>query len=238
MKENLRELEKILGAKPVRPSRWKMADYIGAGESQYIYLELRIPEVRAAFKKGFSFPQSFEVWDYVWKNARHFEVMCFAQYFLEKRTPAELLAHDKMLFSWIERVDNWALSDGLSAIYAKMLEANPKYISVFKKWSTSRNPWKRRQSMVGLMCYSRLRKSHPPVKTILALIEAQIDFDHYYVQKGVGWTLRECYNVYPKETLVYLKKNAARLDPGAWYAATEKLIASQKKTLLAIRRSL
>ena len=91
--------------------------------------------------------------------------------------------------------------------------------------------------MVGLLFYSRFRKKVPPFKTVISFVERHIDDDHYYVQKGVGWTIRECWNVYPKETFLYLKKNAHRVPPAGWTAATEKLRPQEKKILTQLRRT-
>ena len=71
----------------------------------------------------------------------------------------------------------------------------------------------------------------------MSLVETQIDFDHYYVQKGVGWTLREAGHAYPKEVFAYFEKNMGRLSAHAFSAATEKLSQKQKEHLKKIRKA-
>ena len=66
--------------------------------------------------------------------------------------------------------------------------------------------------------------------------EVLLDDDHYYVQKGVGWALREAWNVYPEETFEFLKKHAHRIATAGWTAATEKLAPRDKKILLKARQ--
>jgi 3-methyladenine DNA glycosylase AlkD len=89
---------------------------------------------------------------------------------------------------------------------------------------------------VSLLYYSAQRKTVLPFSKITALVESQIDYDHHYVQRGVGWTLREAGNVYPKETFKFLEKNIQRLSAIAFSAATEKLAKAQKDRLKNLRK--
>jgi 3-methyladenine DNA glycosylase AlkD len=75
-----------------------------------------------------------------------------------------------------------------------------------------------------------------PLKKILALVEPQLEFDHYYVQKGVGWTLRETYNVYPAPAFSFIEKHIEKISAHAFSAATEKMTSKQKDQLKRLRR--
>jgi len=225
-----------------KPDKWLAENYIGAGQSRLTYLNIKIPEVRNAFRQGFSFSnlpadEQWQIWNYIWRKSNIFEVMLLPSYWAAQQNVPELFRHRQLVLKWLNRVDNWAHSDEMSAHYAKLLEHNAKRIMPeFKRWSKSKNPWFKRQSMVGLIFYSRFRKKLPQAKILLQHIERHIDDDHYYVQKGVGWTVRECWNAYPSVTLTYLKKNAHRIPSAGWTAATEKLSAKDKAALMILRR--
>ena len=62
-----------------------------------------------------------------------------------------------------------------------------------------------------------------------------MDHEHYYVQKGVGWTLREIGNVYPDEALAFLEANIGQLSAAAFTAATEKLSPAKKNRIKKLR---
>ena len=245
MQKYLDEVEKALRgvSLPSKPSPWLAENYIGGGQSKLTYLNIKIPSVRSAFKNGFSFSnlsarEQWKIWDYIWSHSQIFEVMLMSSYWVSSRSVDELIQNRKIILSWLSRVDNWAHSDELSSHYAKVLEHDTKlFLPTFKKWNQSKNPWFKRQSMVGLLFYSRFRKKVLPFKTLISFVERHIDDGHYYVQKGVGWTIRECWNVYPKETFLYLKKNAHRVPPAGWTAATEKLRPQEKKILTQLRRT-
>lgn len=200
---------------------------------------LTVPQSRNALKAGYSFlkllpEQRLQVFDHIWNNSRFFEEMSQAIYYYEKKslTPEEF----KVIATWIDRCDNWAHSDGLSSIYARALEENPVLVlPVLKSWNKSTNLWKRRQSLVSLLYYHRARRQTQPFAVMISLVEQLLDDPEYYVQKGLGWTLREIYNCFPEPTLSFIRKNVRKIAPAAWQATTEKLPPYVKKSLLAIR---
>lgn len=57
------------------------------------------------------------------------------------------------------------------------------------------------------------------------------------MQKGVGWTLRECFNLYPEYTLDFRRRRAGEIDPRAFSAAFEKLSPPQKTENMAPRKA-
>lgn len=56
---------------------------------------------------------------------------------------------------------------------------------------------------MSLLEYASKRSVYLPFADIIAFLDPLLADDEYYVQKGVGWTIREIYNVYPKEMLQY-----------------------------------
>ncbi len=242
MRKYLLEVEKALSCIPVSESAYHPESYIGGGHSSLRYIGLRVPQLRAALKIGFSFSgretsEVLKIWDYIWHNSDCYEVMSLALYWfdLRKKSP-ELSSQWPTLSRWSKRIDNWAHSDSLCDLYARILEADPKRIyPKLEQWNTSKNPWLRRISIVSLLYYSSQRRRVLPLNKILRLVTPQMKYDHYYVQKGVGWTLREAGNVYPAEVFSFLEKNIRNVSAGAYYAATEKLSKQQKVRLQAIR---
>lgn len=118
-----------------------------------------------------------------------------------------------------------------------MVEENSQWVlPLYKKWNGSDCRWKRRQSVVGLLEYASKRKKVLPFEKLISFVDALLGDEEHYVQKGVGWTLREIYNVYPEETVKYLKKKVLQISPKAYSAATEKLSKAMKEELKEQRR--
>ncbi len=236
------ELRKLKA--PPRSEIFNGETYIGGGNSKLIYLNLSIPEVRLVLKKNLplfseSLKKQFTAFEKVWKNSRIFEVRMVALYWVEGLPDEQLVQFAPRLSKWADKIDNWADSDTLCGIYARIFEASPKsLLKTYKIWNKHKNPWLRRCSMVGLFYYSRSRKKQPSFKLAFSMVKPHLSAQEHYVQKAVGWTTREMYNVYPIETLKFITDNLSMIHPTAWYAASEKMPLSLKKKLVEKRRNL
>lgn len=187
-----------------------------------------VPKLKSILKKEFLFTdedtsiKKLSYWDDVWKNSVYFESMSLALYFYHGR---QLSKNEFIkIKSWINRCSCWEHSDNLSKIYAQIVEDNPTWIlPTLEEWNRSSNLWKKRQSVVSLIEYSRKRKTVLPFKKLIQFIEPLLGDEEYYVQKGLGWTMREIYNIYPDKMLKFFDKNLTKISPLAYSAATEKL---------------
>ncbi len=180
------------------------------------------------------------LWDHVWKNSPFFEVKALPLFYYEAliKDKKTALAFWPTTKSWAKDLENWAHSDVLSKCYAALLEFEPTRIyPTLQTWNRSKNPWLRRQSVVSLLCYSALRKKVLPKTKLFPLVESLLADDHYYVQKGIGWTLRELSNAYPDATWTFLKKHVLSISSHAFSAAVEKIPSTQKEELKSKRKA-
>jgi 3-methyladenine DNA glycosylase AlkD len=213
-------------------------------------LNLKIPLLRKySLKeiKNFSEAELLEFLDYVWQKSEVSEVLNWVLIQSEKFSSDFLIKNQHVFLNWVNRVENWWHSDGLSSLYVKILELELMkdtqrkfsfpFLENLKKWNSDPNPWKRRQSVVSLLYYSRSRFTHLPYEELLKFVTTLLKDSEYYVQKGVGWTIREIYNLYPEETRKFLKANAEHISPHAWLASTEKLEKKFRAELNTIRRT-
>lgn len=229
--------------------------YIG---TNYDFFGLSVPQEQSVFKSGFnfledvSFEEKLKLWTFIWSESRHYHVMSQAVKALSELINQIDSSKKHRLFlnvlkSWLPQLDNWAHSDGLSSLLAELLELaiesskkDPallnEHLKLRVKWNKSKNFWERRQSVVSLLYYSTLREKKLPYKTLITFVDPLLLDDAFYVQRGVGWTLREMYNSYPQETLIYLKKNIKKLSSIAFSASTEKLSKKDKASLLKLRK--
>jgi 3-methyladenine DNA glycosylase AlkD len=202
------------------------------------------PAQRSAFKEGFSFSgldfdEQLATWDYIWKHGKGFWPGIHAFFFLEKYISKKAL-HDKIwrtAVHWQDDVSDWGKCDCLSKIYTKVLESYPdKVYKQLQQWNRSKNPWDRRQSVVSLLYYTRTKKQVLPFDKISALITPLLNDKEYYVQKGVGWALRELHNAYTDETLAYFREHIHDISSIAFTAAMEKMQATEKEQLKLLRK--
>jgi len=243
MNQYVTEVEHALSKLPQRTSKHHPESYVGRGQSKLRFLGVNMPDLHKALEKGFSFSdlesqENANIWNQVWSHSDCFEVMMLAlMWFSHPKRRLQLRQHGSILKNWAPKIDNWAHADGLSGIYARILEEDPKTVLPWlETWNRSRKPWLRRLSLVSLLYYSSQRQKYLPVETILSLVRAQLQFDHYYVQKAVGWTLRESHNVYPKETYAFISEHIHQLSAHAFSTSIEKIPEPKRQTLKEMRR--
>ena len=239
----LKEVEKALNAVSIKNTAAEAAflkKYIG---TTYDISGLSVPTQRAIFKKGYSFSslkpeEQIEIWNSIWNESNSHDILSQVLLFWEKYhakiNPALAWRHLK---NRVDRIDNWAHSDSLSGFYSYLLEVQtPLVLPQLKKWNKSKNAWERRQSVVSLTHYHRKREKVLPFSVMIPLVENLLQDKDYFVQKGVGWALREIGNAYPKETFTFLRQNYAQLTSVAFSAASEKLAAKEKEELKKLRK--
>lgn len=221
----------------------RLQGYLGTGLS---VLGLSAPVQKQVCRQGFSFyhddkEQVLKVFDGVYKGGRSHEAKNQAFLFLDLHykhiSPALQL---ELLPSWVEHVDNWAHSDYLSKFLTRLLEhegTGKAMMATLKRWNSSTNPWERRQSLVSLFYYARTKKTHVPFDTCVRFIKSLLGDPDYYVQKAVGWTLRECYNVYPQQAFEFMLKHYRQISAIAFTAAIEKMSVKEKNELKTLRRT-
>ena len=211
--------------------------------SQLEHLGIKFPVLRKRVKQGFSFyelpeEQILEVWGYLWQTSPYGDVLFAA---LEYYVPIVKKQVNPNLWSvmqkWSKRVDNWCHSDGLSAIYSRILESYPeKVYPQIIKWTQSKNEWLRRISLVSLIHYSGKNAVYLPLNKVLPLVSNCLNDERYYVQTAVGWVLREMGNVYPKEVMKYLETHIDKMSSTAFSRAIENLGIKERKTLRKKRK--
>lgn len=214
--------------------------------TKHSVIGISTPLVRSLAKKGFSFSKTADlheqllVWDHIWKNSSVHDTKTQAYFFLElnhKKFDQQKLW--EVIRHWVKQVDNWAHSDSLSKIYTRILEAEEdKVHEQLVKWNKSKNAWERRQSLVTCLYYAKTKKKYLPFEKIAALLEPLLHDKEYYVQKGLGWTLRELRQAHQVKADKFIAKNLGVISPVAFTAAIEHLGKEEKERLKQKRKSM
>ena len=206
------------------------------------HLGLPVPPQRTALRCGYSFSAlaieaQLPIWDAVWRHGRYYETKCQALYYCGTlRRPEDLIRAWPVVRRWIDLVDNWDSSDELSAIYSRILEVIPeKVYPVLARWNRSTNAWKRRQSLVSLFYYGRSRRTVLPAAKVFPLIERLIVDKDRFVQRAIGWTLREARGPYPEDSVKFIEAYSTRLSAVAFAEASSKLPAALRARLRSVR---
>ena len=198
-------------------------------------LGLRLPVIQKIEQAGFSFypkkdEETLKEWDMIWNRSQIHEAMSLPLLYYRRHKQELSPVHWKTMRTWIKRVENWEHADSLCYLYSLLYEKYPDLVEpTFKQWNRSKNPWKRRASVVSTIYYVRKNRKAPPIKIVLSLIEPLIQDKNPYVQKAIGWQMREAYKLWPEEILLFLKKHLLDLPAITFSYATEKLSKKEKK---------
>lgn len=210
--------------------------------SQLIHLGISFHDLRKRVKQGFSFyelpeKQILAVWDDLWRASSYGDVLFAALEFYLPRVKKQVNPSLwPVVGHWSKRVDNWCHSDGLSALYSRILESNPAEVyPQMIEWNQSKSEWLRRISLVSWIHYSGKNAVFLPLKKVLPLITNCLDDERYYVQTAVGWVLREMGNVYEKEVMTYLETHIKRISPSAFSRAIERRNSKERAQLRKLR---
>lgn len=233
----LKEVEqklKIYGRRPKKSAATAASPEIYNTELEVWFLTT--PKQRELHKSGFSFssePHHIQkrIWKFIWNKSNVFEVKTQSLfYYQNKRADKDFERYWMELKSYVGGIENWAHSDVYSDCLSRILEANPKKVlPTLEKWNNSTNPWKRRQSLVSLFYYQSQRDAYPLKTKVFKFLKNLLEDEHYYVQKGVGWTLRESIQAYPKETYAFVDKNLEKLSSIAFTTVMEKVPEKRKE---------
>lgn len=194
-----------------------------------------MPLQRRCFRAGYSFAGRPErdqerIWIANWEQSRVLELRMQSLLYFEAMPVVQLAARWRRMRQLAAGLENWAESDLLSGLIAKVREHDADSVMpVLYQWNTSKQFWLRRQSLVSLFYYQRQRKLHPMASDVFALLTPLLGDREHYVQKGVGWTLREAMQVYPEQTLAFVEQHCEVLSSVAFTTVMEKTPAVDKQ---------
>lgn len=192
----------------------KMQAYM---KSKMPYHGVPVPLVRKICKRVFAdVDLSNKYWEktvlYLWRNAKFREErysalnLCADKRAQEFQKPAVLHIYEEMIVTgaWWDYVDEISHRIGfLLREYPKQMK--PKMLT----WSESSDTWKRRSSII---CQLDLKKG-TDLKLLYACIEPSLASKEFFLQKAIGWALRQYAWTDPSEIKRYVKENRDRLAP-------------------------
>ena len=131
------------------------------------------------------------------------------------------------LGTWLEKgIINWAHTDVLSGKALSYFITN-KIVEIdsFKEWTKSSSKWKRRSVPVTLI--DALKMDIPLERLFKVIDPLMLDADKF-VQKGLGWFLREAWKIHPERTEGFLLKWKDTCGRTIIQYATEKMDKENK----------
>jgi 3-methyladenine DNA glycosylase AlkD len=117
-------------------------------------------------------------------------------------------------------------------VIGPLLAAHPELIPRMRAWSTHKNMWVRRGSIVGLL--KPMREGHT-IDLVYEIATRLHPDPHDLIHKAVGWALREAGKIDSGRLERYLRGNVAIIPRTTFRYAIERFDIRQRKALLALR---
>ena len=149
--------------------------------------------------------------DWAWRRRREFQ-------------PSDFNIFERWLK---DHVNNWGGVDDLCChTFGYFLDRFPEFLPNVLRWTKSKQ-WPLRRAAAVILIYPVRRGKY--FSDVLKTSNALLCDDHYLVQKGYGWLLKESCKKFPGEVFDYAMKNKDRMPRTALRYAIEKMPATLRK---------
>jgi 3-methyladenine DNA glycosylase AlkD len=158
-------------------------------KSPYEFYGINIPELRKISKdyRNLEFDNFLSLFNKLFESNNH-EEMSIALFLMEHYFNKSPEKSWFFLINKLDKIKTWDHADELStAILGKILLKNLSFMRQIKEMSKNKNPWIRRIAIVSNLPLIKKGK----IELTLIMSEYLIYDEDVYVQKGVGWMLRE-----------------------------------------------
>lgn len=127
-----------------------------------------------------------------------------------------------MIKSWMNEVDGWALEDNIARAAWKCIRVNPEILDELEKWTHHNNFWYRRAALIFTL--PQAKKGMNPERMLKWAAQYASD-PEWFIQKAIGWWLRELGQHNPERVVEFLNRHWTQLKTVARKEATRKLPA-------------
>jgi 3-methyladenine DNA glycosylase AlkD len=117
-------------------------------------------------------------------------------------------------------LDGWAVADGLAAIGSRCLIADPRRLDIVESWIKSSHLWTRRAALVFTLPWTK--EGRDPER-MLGWAAELADDREWFIQKAIGWWLRELSKRDTQRVRRFLREHGARLKGVALREASKYL---------------
>ena len=181
--------------------------------------------------------EQFKILTYAYKNTLISEVITWCLMRLDSFEINFLVSQKEKIILLSHSIQTWWHCDLLTKLYANILDKKRIFLKDLTELTKSTNIWQRRLSLTSLLYYSTQRENPLEFEIVSHQVKMLFDDQEYYVQKGLGWTLRELYNLYPEKTIEFLEIYIKDLSSIAFQSACEKVPKEKRDEFKNLRKS-
>jgi 3-methyladenine DNA glycosylase AlkD len=208
----------------------KAAEVAAYHKAHRAYLGIPVPQITALadrWRAEVTLDDRLALADALWRTDIHEARVAAAKLLEQARIRPDDRGAWDLIVSWVPDFDGWALADHASVAGQKRLVADPSRIDTVEGWTTSPHIWTRRAALVMTLPWTKQNFPKPADLAIrdrvLGWCAAYADDRDWFIQKAIGWWLRDLSKHDPARTVAFLDTHGARLKPFARAEAARHL---------------
>ncbi len=163
----------------------------------------------------------------LWKSNAHEARVAAAKLLTQARIRPDDSGAWDLIASWVPDFDAWAVADHASIAGQKRLVADPARLDQVERWTTSDHLWTRRAALVMTLPWTKQNNPKPGDLDIrdrvLGWAASYVTDHEWFIQKAIGWWLRELSKHDPARVTAFLDQHASAMKPFAVKEASRKL---------------
>lgn len=187
------------------------------------YLGLRVPLITEAAGKAaasLTEEQLLTLCDELWETNIH-EARIAVGKILDRKKVNNIEEVWLRINRFKEDLDSWAIADHLAHAAFRCLREEPRFIDEIERaWLRHDNFWVRRASLVFTLFLAK--KGQDPERP-LSWAAGMVDDHEWFIQKAIGWWLRELSKHNPERVKSFLAEYGPRMKRFAVREATKRI---------------
>lgn len=155
----------------------------------------------------------------LWDSGIHEAMIAAAKLLTQARIRPDDCAAWELIAGWAEGFEGWAVADHACSAGGRRLVADPSRLDRVETWTTHPNMWTRRAALVMTLPWARQNNPKPRDVVIrhrvLGWAEGYADDRDWFIQKAIGWWLRDLSRHDAQMTRDWIAAHGDRLKPFA-----------------------
>jgi len=201
------------------------------------YLGLANPQIDAltkTWRTELDLAQRVALSDALWQTDIYEARLAAAKLLTQARLRPDDQDAWQLIAAWTPDFDSWAIADHASMAAQKRLVADPARLDTVETWIASDHMWTRRAAFVSTLPWTK--QNHPKPAELIARDRilgwaATLVTDHqWFIQKAIGWWLRELSKHDARRTQDFIAAHGDRMKPFAVKEAMRYLKKNQEVT--------
>ena len=192
-----------------------------------VYLGLANPQINdlaKAWRTTLDADERVALADSLWKTDIYEARLAAAKLLTQARIRPDDTPAWQLIASWTPDFDSWAIADHVCMAGQKRLVADPSRLDEVEAWITSDHMWTKRAALVSTLPWTKQNNPKPEEiearERILGWIATLVPDHQWFIQKAIGWWLRELSKHDGERTTVFVAAHGDQMRP---FAAKEAL---------------